>query len=301
MKLNYLVRLMPRFTLSYIIALTTSLGCRDRSVDLVQNDPPTQRVVASTKLYLGTYPDLISSDTVIVEGVVYPVNALDSLSFYYDNQQRPIQLKRTQISQAYGKKTNSPTVSSTYSYQNGQMNERENFYETYSGRAFQFPLDSTQRRVIAYTKSNYSFVDFDSLRHYSIEGILLSASRSSYNPSYPDINRRLPTMKTTVEAGNIIRSESYNSWSGAIEAVTRFVYDNKHHAPLATFTFLGETSRNTLLRKTVIGYYGNQTITHEYMYTNEYDSQGRLTRQLESEVPKSSTQRATQTLTKFYY
>ena len=75
--------------------------------------------------------------------------------------------------------------------------------------------------------------------------------------------------------------EVYNYFDGSIDNVTRYFYDDQHYAHLATFTFLGETSRNALSRKKYVRYSSSEVYTSEYVYTNQYDEQGRLIRQLE--------------------
>ncbi|GAB3776593.1 hypothetical protein GCM10028818_22530 [Spirosoma horti] len=289
------------FAFINLFLLVALVGCHHPSIDYALGNPPTQRPKATTTLYLDLTANLVNLDTVQMGGIVYSVLAQDSMRFSYDNQQRLIKVDLTHSSQDYGKKIISPTVSSTYAYQNNQLSGREYFTETYAGRPFQYPLDSSNHRVLAYTRYGYSFVDYDSLRQYSGEGILLNALQTSFNPSFPNIKRQIPNSKATIEGGNITHSEVYSSWTSDLVKINRFSYDMNHYAALATFPFLGETSRNVLLRKTVITYYGNEVDTSNYIYTNEYDNQGRLIRQYEMRVSKDSPIGSERRLTKFYY
>ncbi|WP_461092073.1 hypothetical protein [Spirosoma gilvum] len=271
-------------------------GCNQPSIDQLPSQPPTQRVGAVVKLYLGKPHSQTGIDTVLFNGVIYPVNAIDSTSFAYDNQQRLIRQQLSQTYEANGRKLTSMAPLTMYRYQDGYLQVLRDGY------ASKFPLDSTRQRVTSYTRPSYSFVDVDTLRSYSGEGILVRALQASYNTSYPSINYFRPNRKVALEAGNMIRLETYSSYTGALESVTRFIYDNKHFAPLAALTFLGETSRNVLLRKTEINYLGDVVAyTAEYVYTNHYDQQGRLVSQLEYAETKNASYAGSYTLTRYYY
>jgi hypothetical protein len=280
-----------RSSVTMVLILASLLSCREQPIDQVSDHPPTQRLAATTKLYLGSTNNQQSFDTVLVNGLVYPVLASDSMRFRFDAQQRLIRYQLTQSFQSdTGKVTLVPT-DNNYLYQQGYLHEG----------SIKFPLDSTQRRVLSYTKKGYSIINFDSIRHYSSEGILVSALQTSFNSDYPSVKYLLPNKKATLEAGNVIRLEVYDYFSGVLASETRFVYDKQHFAPLATFTFLGETSRHALLRKTVINYNADGVHTTEYTYTNQYDSQSRLIRQLEYEESKNSSYPGSYILTKYYY
>ncbi|MFD2937417.1 hypothetical protein [Spirosoma flavum] len=136
--------------LSSLLLLVALAGCHQPSVDHALSEPPTQRPKAITTVYLGLYSNLVSLDTVQMAGISYPVFSQDSMRFGYDNQQRLINVDLTHSSQDYGKWIISPTVSSTYAYQNSQLSGREYFTEVYAGRPFQYPLDSNTNRVLAY-------------------------------------------------------------------------------------------------------------------------------------------------------
>lgn len=161
-------------------------------------------------------------------------------------------------------------------------------------------LDPVGHRLLAYIHKGYSIVFFDSLRVYSAEGILTSTLQADYNATYPLKNKSVPNKKIIIESGNVTRIESYDEL-GKINRITRCVYDNKHYAPLATDTFLGETSRNVLMRKIIITYQTRTSYTSDFTYANEYDNEGRLISQLEHELPTTSDPTGTKLLTKFYY
>ncbi|WP_461093949.1 hypothetical protein [Spirosoma gilvum] len=265
-------------------------------MDQLPTQPPTQRVEAMATFYLSKSHSQTSVDTVLFNGVIYSVNAIDSTTFSYDSHQRLIGQQLKQSFEANGQKMISMAPANTYRYQDGYLQVLRDGYSA------KFPLDSTHQRITSYTRPSYSFVDVDTLRSYSREGILVSALQDSYNPSYPSIKYVQPNRKIALEAGNRIRLEAYSSFTGALESVTRFIYDNQHFAPLATLTFLGETSRNALLRKTEIRYLSNGVgSTTEYVYTNHYDQQGRLVSQLEYAETTPASYPGWYTLTRYYY
>lgn len=283
--------------LGKLMALLLTLeGCKQPSIDQLPTQPPTQRIRAMATFYLSKSPFQTSIDTVLFNEVIYPVIAIDSTSFTYDSQQRLIGQQLKQSFEANGRKVILTAPANSYRYQDGYLQVLRDGYSA------KFPLDSTHQWLTSYTRPSYSFVDVDTLRSYSREGILVSALQDSYNPSYPSIKYVQPNCKVAVEAGNRIRLETYSSTTGALESVTRFIYDNQHFSPLATLTFLGETSRNALLRKTEIRYLANGEVsTTEYVYTNQYDQQGRLASQLEYIESNHASYPGWYTLTRYYY
>ena len=274
--------------LLFVVAL---VGCYEQPVEQFTRQAPTQRVRAMTKLALGSKLNEISLDTVRFNGTTYFVWAIDSMSVSYDAQQRLIRYQLQQTTQYNGKLFTSQAPDQTYLYQNGYLHEA----------ATRYRLDSTQRRVLSYTRRGYSYTEFDSLRRYSNEGLLVSVLQTTLTgtPSFQPTG--LPTVLMTIEGGNITKLGEYDYSTKALNRVTRYTYDNKRFGPLAVFTFRGESSRNALLRKTIISYDANSPRSTEYTYTNQYDKQGRLIAQLEYEEPKNSPYPGSYTLTKYYY
>lgn len=302
MKLQLMIPLIKCVATSLLASLTV-VSCQTTLPDPTLTDLPTQRVKAQTVSSLGVYADQISIDTALIEGTVYQINARDSLSFRYDAQQRLVGHSLTQVFQAYRQRHTTATRSE-YSYQAGSMTEREGIGPQGSGLLRQHSLDNSERRVATYTKRGYAHIQLDSLRTYSAEGLLLNALQTDLNPSFPPTKSLQPNTKATLESGNIIRREVYNAFSGVLNSVTRSVYDTKHFAPLAIFTFLGEDSRNALVQKTYTAYQSDGiTIEHvfKYTYDNEYDQQGRMTRQTEYVQDKTYPQKRPINTTQYYY
>jgi hypothetical protein len=268
--------------------VVTLLGCREHSLEQFPNQTPAQRVSSMTKLYLAINPTDNKLDTVLVNGTTYSVTSIDSMSFSYDAQQRLIRHQYQQITTNKDKPFQAPDQ--TYLYQNGYMHQGASRYR----------LDSTQRRVLSYTQQGFGYTDFDSLRSYSSEGLLVSVLRTilTNKPSFQPVGP--PTVLATVEGGNITKVEEYDYSTKALNRVTRYTYDNKHFGPLAAFTFRGESSRHALLRETITRYYGTSYDTYTYAYINQYDRQNRLTRQLQQDVSNSSNPKSL-VLTKFCY
>ena len=303
MKSHLSIPLMKCVTTSLLVTLAM-VSCRTELPVPALIDLPTQRVKTQTVSSLGIYTDQISIDTALIEGTVYQINGKDSLSFRYDAQQRLVGHTSTQLFQTYGQR-HTTTTQSEYSYQAGSMTEREGIGPQGSGLVRQHSLDNSGRRVATYTKRGYAHVRLDSLRTYSTEGLLLNALQTDLSPSNPPTKPSLlPNTKATLEKGNMIRREVYNTFSGTLGSITRYVYDTKHLAPLAVFTFLGEDSRNALVQKIHTVYQSNG-ITIEYVlkytYYNEYDERGRMTRQTEYVQDKTYPQKKAMNTAKYYY
>ncbi|MEZ0543146.1 hypothetical protein [Fibrella arboris] len=288
-------------SISGMLLLVVLSGCHDQILTQPLSSPSKQRVKATAKRYLhltGTI-NQIYLDTVRLDGTSYSAWAIDSISFYYDDNQR---LTRHQLNQTMvisDKKVIFEPTGSTYTYLNGYM--QETYVNRYMREALRFPLDPGQRHVLSYNKAEYGYVDVDSIRRYSGEGLLLSALQVRLLPRYSISNNQLPTWQSTLKAGNMTQLEVYNYFDRTTDNVTRYFYDDQHYAPLATFTFLGETSRNALLRKTQVWYSISGVHTSEYVYSNQYDAQGRLIRQLEEVESKGSGYWKYYTLTNYYY
>ena len=291
------------FVVPFLLCSSVLISCQTPSPDPVLPAPPVQRVAALTVSSLGQFSTNTVFRMVTIAGTAYPVSAVDSLHFQYDSQRRLIRKDLTQSIQYYPDKSATITGSrSEYRYDGTSLLEQEGISPYWSGRSFRFPLDSTRQRVLSYTKTGYSFVAFDSLRRYSGEGILTSALQTYYNPGYPLTERREPNTNATVEAGNVTRLEEYDPTSGKLTRLTRFYYDNKHYAPLAIITFLGEASRNALLKKTILDYsYAGGVVTEEHTYTSEYDAQGRMTRQVEYSLDQHTNQVRPSSLIAYFY
>lgn len=273
--------------------------CRPDPVEEAVDPPPKQRVKALTTLNLRLgklSPDEISLDTVMVAGTVYNVVSFDSTVYSYDEQKRLTSYVRTQTGQAYGR----PHTSSyrcDYAYQPGVLSET--FLQGNRQATVRYPLESTNNRVTAYTREYYSAILVDTLRKYSPEGILLETLEVGPNSRKP--NFTTPTRKITVESGNIVKQEEYNSYGGNLQTVARYVYDVKRYAPLSTFTFLGETSRNAVLKIVSTHTDVDGSRDNTYTYQNEYDGQGRMTRQLEKTTVSYAPSYSAFLLTRYYY
>lgn len=269
-----------------------TLGCRTKMPEPAQMAPPSQRVAARTVSHLGLVLDQVSLATVSFAGTSYAVRGFDSVSYRYDDRRRLVSLQGVGTSQAYGKKFSYP-YGGEFIYEQRKLIAGSGNYRAV------YPLDSTEHRILSRNGRAYSLVIFDTLRRYSNEGILISSLQGDYNPTFPDTKREVPNLKATIQAGNVVRLEEYSPWSGKLELVTLCSYDLQHYAPLATETYLGETSRNTLRKKTILNPVG--VVLNEYLYANEYDQQGRLVRQLESLRLPTTILPKVLSLTRYYY
>jgi hypothetical protein len=259
---------MKPFIILTLVSCLLIASCHEKSIDAPLSPPPTQRIASLSMRYVRQQPQDPILDTVHIKDIVYPIVARDSLSFSYDAQDRLITSDRLQwYTTIDGPQINGGNgiQHSIYSYQGDRFLEVEGS----TRQSFYCSLDSAQRRVLSRNKKRYSYVDVDTLRQYSTEGMLVSMQGPGYRQVF------------VIENGNVTRIEQYRLGSSNLEMLTRLVYDNKHYAPLTPFTFLGETSRNALLRKTILSYYPDGTHTDEYTYQNQYDNQGRMTRQVE--------------------
>lgn len=281
------------------VLLLTMASCRRDAAEEVVSAPPVQRVRAITSMSLGSdqlLPGQISLDTAIVAGTVYKAVSIDSSAFTYDDQQRLASHALTQTTQANGKPFTLPSVRYEYTYQPGVLLET---YTSGTGRVIRrYPLESTSSRVTAYTRDFYSVVLIDTLRKYSTEGILLEALQTALNSRV--ISSTTPTLKTTIQDGNVSKQEEYNI-TGVLERIDQNVYDMQRYAPRQSLTFLGETSRNALSSKvsTYTDAGGKRATT--YTYQNVYDAQGRMIRQLEKATSNDSPTYSSYRLVKFYY
>ncbi|GAB3893424.1 hypothetical protein GCM10028825_34080 [Spirosoma agri] len=244
-------------------SLTT---CRDKTTDLAPVATPSQRITSQSIQYVRILDQEPSLDTVQIDGVVQALSSKDSLRFQYDAEDRLVSYNRTQYTAtAMGPFTNG-TQKSLFSYNNGRFQELEGG----TGSRFEFSLDNAQRRVLNRTKRRGSYIDVDTLRQYSSEGMLTTVEKQG--------NRQV----FTIENGNVVRIEQFSTRTGTLEMVTEFTYDTGHRAPAAPFTFLGETNRNALLTMKTLDYsYATGVRSTTYTYRNEYDSQERMTRQIE--------------------
>jgi hypothetical protein len=253
---------------------------------------PTQRVNRLEILYpeFSPYPASRKAlDVVTVDGKETPFVAKDTRLFRYDDQQRLISYNLMQIAQTdEGQQYGGDTLKNSYSYTNGRMTELEGGTQ----RTYVYPLDDTQRRVLTHTKNGYSYINVDTLRKYSAEGILT------------EVNIQSSRQVITVNAGNVTKIEQYNVTSGKLEKITNFDYENDHYAPLAQVTFLGEASRNALSKQTILDYsFAEGVRTYTFSYRNQYDDQGRMSQQLEyTEDPTLNQGKAfVSQLRKYYY
>lgn len=298
--IQYLLLIKHRqFTLMGCVLLFTLAGCRRDSTEDVVSSPPTQRARAVTSLSLGSgqlLPGQISLETVTVGGTAYNVVSIDSSVYGYDNQQRLTSHVLTQTTQANDQRFTLPSVRYDYTYQPGVLLET---YTSGPGQVLRrYPLESTNNRVTAYTRDFYSVVLVDTLRKYSSEGILLETLQAALTSRV--VNSTTPTLRTTVQDGNVIKQEEYNT-TGVLQRVDQNVYDTRQYAPRQSVSFLGETSRNALLSK--VSTYTDAGVSRAttYTYQNEYDSQGRLRQQLEKAVSNDSPTYSAYRLIKFYY
>jgi hypothetical protein len=257
---------MKRITLALAVLCILVIGCKDAPLELTPAPSSGQRVAHLAILYYRFLDQEPMLDTVLIDGMVKAIASKDSMSFRYDSQGRLTNYDRTQYSANVGGPYTSGTLKSEYTYQNGQLQELEGS----TGIRFQYRLDDSQRRVLSRTKKRYSYIDVDTLRQYSAEGILKTVQLLN--------NRQV----FTIDNGNVVRIEQYGIASGKLEQVTQMTYDNTHLAPPAQLTFLGETSRNALVHKKILDYgYADGVHIYDYTYTNEFDAQGRMTRQIE--------------------
>lgn len=253
---------------------------------------PTQRVTRLEIFYpeFSPYPASRKAlDAVTVDGKETQFVAKDTRLFRYDDQQRLTNYNLTQIAQTdEGQQYGGDTLKNSYSYTNGRMTEVEGGTQ----RTYEYPLDDTQRRVLTHTKNGYSYINVDTLRKYSTEGIVTEVTIQG--------SRQV----ITVDAGNITKIEQYNVASGKLEKITNFDYDNAHYAPLAQVTFLGEASRNAISKQTIVDYsFAEGVRTYTFSYRNQYDDQGRMSQQLEyTEDPSLNQGKAfVSQLRKYYY
>lgn len=253
---------------------------------------PTQRVTRLEIFYpeFSPYPASRKAlDVVTVDGKETQFVAKDTRLFQYDGQQRLISYKLKQIAQTdEGQEYGGDTLRNSYSYNNGRMTEVEGGTQ----RTYAYPLDDTQHRVLTHTKTGYLYINVDTLRKYSNEGILT------------EITTQGSRQVITVDGGNVTKIEQYNVASGKLEKVTNFDYDNAHYAPLAQVTFLGEASRNALNKQTILDYsFAEGVRTYTFSYRNQYDNQGRMSQQLEyTEDPTLNQGKAfVSQLRKYYY
>jgi len=232
----------------------------------------------------------VGKDT--VSGQVYNFIGTDDYSFQYDAQSRLIKQVLVQTS-ASDNGLHSRKDQYAYTYTNGRMTETQT---TDGGtRTFSFTLDSTQSRVLAYTKRSYTDAGtpvpatLDTLRQYSPEGILKRVVRGA--------NRQV----ITIDTKNITQIDEYSNRTGNLDNSTSFVYDRDHYAPSAYLTFLGETSRNAVVKRTTI--YGSLSQANAYVstYQNIYDAQGRLIKQVEFSQYPGQEKPIVSTITTYSY
>ncbi|QDK81381.1 hypothetical protein EXU85_23330 [Spirosoma sp. KCTC 42546] len=268
---------MSRLTL-ILIACVGLYNCNTPDVDpffdaaSVRQAVPIERVSRMTVKYTSTLEskNYVGKDT--VNGQIYSFIGTDEYSFQYDAQNRLIKQVLVQTS-ASDNGLHSRKDQYSYSYANGRMTETQT---TDGGtRTYSFTLDSAQVRVLAYTKRSYTDTGtpvpatLDTLRQYSPEGILKQVVRGA--------NRQM----TTIDKKNITKIDEYSNRTGKLDNSTSFDYDMDHNAPPAYFTFLGETSRNAVVKRTT--QYGTQDQANAYTstYQNTYDAQDRLIKQVE--------------------
>lgn len=288
------------------LALLTFSSCRDKPTDEVVAKIPTQRVIATKKMFLGisgVRPAVV--DTVIIQGKIYESAGYDSTTFEYDQQDRLVRLNFIQnyfYGPDYpggGENTVHTGRLSDYSYQPPNLVLRD----TYEGQAqptfSQSQLDGSYRRMASrtlYDAAN-SATYKDTLQLYSPEGLLIS-SRRIVTSSYP---RQTYQQTSTLTDGNIVQTTTSCEEPWPMSMTTTYTYDLSHKGPLATMTMFGESSRHALLRATTVRNLFGIIDSYEYTYANEYDSTGRMVRQTTYYQPSGSTKREIQTLTKIHY
>ncbi|WP_460961624.1 hypothetical protein [Spirosoma litoris] len=289
---------MIRSTLPLFITFIGFYSCTtpdsdSESVSARQFLQPTERVSKMTVYYTSPLTSLnyVGKDT--VNGQVFNFVDADAYTFRYDSQNRLINHTLTQTSASdAGVYTHKNQYS--YVYANGRMTETQT--SDAGTQSYSFILDSTQSRVLAYTKHLYTAsgpvytpTPLDTLRQYSAEGILKSVLRGS--------NRQT----ITIDTKNITQIDEYSNRTGKLDNTTAFVYDMDHYAPPAYFTFLGETSRNAVVKRTIN--YGSQGQADVYIstYQNTYDTQKRLVKQVEFSQYPGQAKPTVATVTTYSY
>ncbi|MVM41413.1 hypothetical protein GO730_33165 [Spirosoma sp. HMF3257] len=268
---------MIRSALSLIIICICYYSCTmpdsdPSTVSARQFQQPVERVSKMTVYYTSPLAsrNYVGKDT--INGQIYSFIGADAYTFQYDAQSRLIKQVLVQTS-ASDNGLHSRKDQYSYVYANGRMIETQ----TSDGgtRTYSFTLDSTQNKVLAYTKRTYTDAgipvpaSLDTLRQYSVEGILQRVVRGA--------SRQVITIATK----NIAQIDEYSNRTGKLDNSTSFLYDADHYGPPAYFTFLGETSRNAVVKQTVT--YGNQGQAAAYIstYQNAFDAQSRLIKQVE--------------------
>ncbi|QMW03797.1 hypothetical protein [Spirosoma foliorum] len=282
---------MIRSTLPLLISCIGFYSCTTPDSEPVfvsarQFQPPIERVSKMVVYYTSPLTSLnyVGKDT--VNGQVYNFVGADTYTFQYDAQNRTVKHTLTQTSASdIGLYTHKNQY--RYAYANGRMTEAQT--SDAGTQTYSFPLDSTQSRVLAYTKRIYANALLDTLRQYSAEGILKSVLRGS--------NRQT----ITIDTKNITQIDEYSNRTGKLDNTTAFVYDMDHYAPPAYFTFLGETSQNTVVKRTIN--YGSQAQVDVYIstYQNTYDTQKRLIKQVEFSQYPGQAKPTVATVTTYSY
>ncbi|MVM31416.1 hypothetical protein GO755_15330 [Spirosoma sp. HMF4905] len=289
---------MIRSTLSLLITCIGFYSCHTPDSDPVsisarQFLQPVERVSKMTVYYTSPLAstNYVGKDT--VNGKIYSFIGADAYTFQYDAQSRLVSHALIQTSASdIGVYTHKNQYS--YVYANGRMTETQ----TSDGgtQTYSFRLDSTQSRVLAYTKRIYTASGpiyasalLDTLRQYSADGILQRVVRGS--------NRQT----ITIDKKNIARIDEYSNRTGNLDNATAFVYDMDYYAPPAYFTFLGETSQNAVVKRTVN--YGSQSQANAYVstYQNTYDAQRRLVKQIEFSQYPGQGKPVVSTITTYSY
>lgn len=258
----------------------------------VRQSVPIERVSRMTVKYTSPLEskNYVGKDT--VNGQVYNFVGADAYSFQYDAQGRLSKQVLVQTS-ASDNGVHSRKDQYSYGYANGRMTETQ--LTDGGARTFSFTLDSAQIRVLAYTKRSYTDAGtpvpatLDTLRQYSPEGILKQVVRGA--------NRQV----STIDTKNITQIDEYSNRTGKLDSRTSFEYDMDHHAPPAYFTFLGETSRNAVEKRTTS--YGtlNQANAYISTYQNMYDAQDRLIKQVEFSQYPGQEKPIVSTITTYSY
>ncbi|GAB2580211.1 hypothetical protein [Spirosoma areae] len=279
---------------SLLLLLLTGLclfGCKRSDPETDPVEAKIERISRMTVFYADVPPGPANVAMDTVNGKVYTFIASDDHSFRYDSRNRLINHVLTQTS-ATDKELFTFKNQYSYGYANGRMTETQ----TNDGgtRTYSFLLDSTQSRVLTYTKrmqgDNAQLPNgLDTLRQYSADGILKGVVKAS--------GRQV----ITIDQKNITRIDEYSRSTGNLDNTRTFVYDLDYYSPPAYLTFLGETSRNALVKKTAN--YGSSGSSNTYVstYQNSYDASKRLIRQVEFSQYPGQAQVVVSTLTKYYY